>query len=103
MSFTVSRRYFLQGLSAIAATLPFASLWPKTAIAAPKDTSPGEIILEQLLEDNFLTETEELVRITTYLGEGRKHPYLVQRHGQGSGGLCTPQLLESLLATAQLA
>jgi len=78
MSFTVSRRSFLRGLGAIAATLPCASLWPKTAIAAPKATSPGETILEQLLQDNFLTETEQLVRITTYLGESPDNQGLLQ-------------------------
>ncbi|NEQ96840.1 MAG: M20 family metallopeptidase [Cyanothece sp. SIO2G6] len=73
--FTLSRRSILQGMGAIAATLPFANLWPKSAIAAAKTSapsaaaSPGETLLEQLLQDNFLPETEELVRITTYLGE----------------------------------
>jgi len=43
MPFATSRRYFLRGMGAIAATLPFASLWQKTATAAPKTTSPEEL------------------------------------------------------------
>lgn len=77
MSFSISRRQFLQGTAAIAAIFPFSAAFGKSATAATI-TSVGEDILEQLWQTKFLEETENLVRIPTYLDPSQSTSNLEQ-------------------------
>lgn len=88
-SFSISRRQFVQGAVALGVTLPFStalagcdggtSIIPGEGVTT---MTPGEEILQNLWQNNFLEETEALVRIRAYRGDDLSEEQVVGNIGQ---------------------
>ena len=86
-SFSISRRKFIQGSVTICAALPLTAALPGAVgkkLLGSNETvlTPGEEILQRLWNENFLPETDTIVRVRTYRGDDLSEAEVVSNMGQ---------------------